>query len=283
MIMDISHDFIKVIKLIDDKFEFPSVDKIFIPSQVDLNSDRKKANFGAIKLTDGSTGIFFIGLDKDFHKIAQKTDLAKLSKKDPVDLAYKFKEETLFDRTIGLGAINAISHFLFTRSNFQFTPSNHIINDINVQRQDIIGMVGYFPPLVRKVNLMGNKLVIVELKEELTKKTSNWEITLDTSRLAECNKIICTSTTLINNTLDNILNFTRDAEIFGLIGPTAGFLPDPIFQRKVDIIGGSIVNNSELFLERIVQGERWRDSVLKFVMTKENYPGIKNLIKLAEI
>jgi len=280
--MDISHGFAEVIKLIDNRLEIPPVEKIFIPSQSDLNNDRKKANFGAIKLTDGSTGIFFIGLDNEFHEISQETDLGKLSKEDPVDLALRFNEEILFDRTIGLGAINAISHFLFSRSNFQFTPSNHIINDINIQRHDNIGMVGYFPPLVKKINLMENKLVIVELKEELIKKASNWEITLDASRLTECNKIICTSTTLINNTLDNVLDFTQDAEIFALIGPTAGFLPDPIFQRKVDIIGGSIVNNAELFFKRITQSERWGDSVLKFVMTKQTYPGIRNLIKLAE-
>jgi len=280
--MDISHGFTEVIKLIDNRLEIPPIEKIFIPSQSDPNNDRKKANFGAIKLTDGSTGIFFIGLDIEFHEIAQETDLGKLSKEDPVDLALRFNEEILFDRTIGLGAINAISHFLFSRSNFQFTPSNHIINDINIQRHDNIGMVGYFPPLVKKINLMENKLVIVELKEELVKKASNWEITLDASRLTECNKIICTSTTLINNTLDNVLDFTQDAEIFALIGPTAGFLPDPIFQRKVDIIGGSIVNNAELFFKRITQSERWGDSVLKFVMTKQTYPGIRNLIKLAE-
>ncbi|TFG17199.1 MAG: hypothetical protein EU531_03975 [Promethearchaeota archaeon] len=280
--MDISQEFVELIKRIDNKLEIPLVDKIFIPSQSDLNKDRKKANFGAIKLTDGSTGIFFIGLDKEFHEIAQHRDLGKLSKEDPVDLTLRFNEETLFDRTIGLGAINAISHFLFTRSKFQFRPSNHILKDINVQHQDIIGMVGYFPPLVKKINSMGNKLIVIELKQELIKEAPHFEITLDATKLTECNKIICTSTTLINNTLEDILHFTGNAEIFALIGPTAGFLPDPIFKRKVNIIGGSIVNNSEVFFKRIIQGERWGDAVSKFLLMKTNYPGIKNLINLAK-
>jgi uncharacterized protein (DUF4213/DUF364 family) len=129
---------------------------------------------------------------------------------------------------------------------------------------------------------MGNKLIVVELKEDLSKKYSNWEITLNTSKLMECNKVLCTSTTLINNTLDNVLNFTRDAETFALIGPTAGFLPDPIFQKQIDIIGGSLVCDSELFFNRITQGVRWGESVLKFVIRKEDYPGIQTLIESAE-
>ena len=43
-----------------------------------------------------------------------------------------------------------------------------------------------------------------------------------------------------------------------------------------------MVNNAELFFKRITQSERWGDSVLKFVMTKHTYPGIRNLVKLAE-
>jgi len=280
--MDLNREFINLIELITDKFDIPPVSRIYIPNQENLTNNHKKANFGAIQLKNGSTGIFFIGLHKNFHNSIKNVDLKKLKKENLIDLASKFDSKSIFDKTIGLGTINAISHYLFTRSNFQFTLSNHIINDINIQRHDVIGMVGYFPPLVRKVNAMGNKLIVVELKEELTQKFSNWEITLDTSKLMECNKIICTSTSLINNTLDNILSFTRDAEKFALIGPTAGFLPDPIFHKKVDLVGGSIVCNSELFFNRIIHGERWGDSVLKFVMTKESYPGIQHLIKLSE-
>ena len=280
--MDLTREFLNLIELISNKFEIPLVDKIYIPNHKDITNDQKKANFGAIKLKGGSTGIFFIGLNKEFHEITKKTDLKVLKKEDPIGLASKFNSKSLFERTIGLGTINAISHYLFMRSNFQFTPSKHIINDINIQYHDVIGMVGYFPPLVKKIDSMGNKLIVVELKEELIKKRSNWEITLDASKLAEYNKIICTSTTLINDTLDNILDYTRDAESFALIGPTAGFIPDPIFQKKVDLVGGSVVCNSELFFNRIIQGERWGDSVLKFLMTKDTYPGIQNLIKLAE-
>ena len=280
--MDLTQEFLNLIELITDKYDIPSVEKIYIPNPKDLTNDQKKANFGAIRLKGGYTGIFFIGLNNEFHEVTKKTDLKALLKEDPIKLALKFNSKSLFNRTIGLGTINAISHYVFIHSNFQFTPTKHILNDISIQNNDIIGMVGYFPPLVKRISSMGNKLIIVELKEELIYKSSNWEVTMDISKLIECNKIICTSTTLINNTLDNVLDFTQDAETFALIGPTAGFLPDPVFQRKVDIIGGSVIRNSNLFFDRIIQGERWGESVLKYVMSKETYPGIRKLIEFAK-
>jgi uncharacterized protein (DUF4213/DUF364 family) len=276
--MDLNQEFAELMVAIADKIEIPAIEEIFIPSENKLNSDQKKANFGAIRLKDGSTGIFFVGLQSDFYKTMSKVNLRDLAKHEPLDLVSKFKSYNLFERTIALGMINAISHLLFLRSNFQFNYTESILDLLNLNSSDVIGMVGYFPPLVRKLNKFGNKLVVLELKKELIKKNPNWEITLEKRKLLECNKIICTSTTLINNTIDDILNFTNKAEFFALIGPTAGFIPDPLFKKKITAIGGSIVNNSQLFFQRIRQGERWGDSVSKFVMTKKSYPGVKRLI-----
>ena len=58
--MDLDQQFINLIELIIDNLEVPPVDRIFIPNQEDLTSNNKKANFGAIQLKNGSTGIFFI-------------------------------------------------------------------------------------------------------------------------------------------------------------------------------------------------------------------------------
>jgi uncharacterized protein (DUF4213/DUF364 family) len=280
--MDLNHDILKLTHFVANKFKIPSINKLFIPKLTEFNSDYKKSNFGAIQLKDGSTGIFFTGLDKKFHKSAQKVDLQSISKIDPLNLVANITSQDIFERTIALGTINAISHFLFNQVDFQFAYSENLLKVMDIQPEDNIGMVGYFPPLVKRITNIGSHLIVVELKEELTKKTPHWEITLDKRKLRECDKIICTSTTIINNTLENILEVTRDAKLFALIGPTAGFLPDPIFKRKIDILGGSVVNSSQLFFDRISQGERWGDSVSKFVIIKERYPGIKKLINNTE-
>jgi uncharacterized protein (DUF4213/DUF364 family) len=280
--MDLNQDFLKLIHVIANNFEIPSIDKVFIPKQNECNRDCKKSNFGAIQLDNGSTGIFFTGLGNTFHKSAQKIDLKSITQIDPLSLISKITSQDIFDRTLAVGTINAISHYLINQINFQFNYSENILEVMNIQPDDSIGMVGYFPPLVKRITNIGSQLKIVELKKELIKKTPDWEITLDKRKLRECNKIICTSTTVINNTLGNILEFTRNAKLFALIGPTAGFLPDPIFKRKIDILGGSIVNDSQLFHNRISLGEKWGDAVSKFVIMKENYPGIKNLINHIE-
>ena len=81
--MDLNQDFLKLIHYIANNFEIPSIGKIFIPKQNECNKDCKKSNFGALQLDDGSTGIFFTGLDKTFHKSAQKIDLKSITKLRP--------------------------------------------------------------------------------------------------------------------------------------------------------------------------------------------------------
>jgi uncharacterized protein (DUF4213/DUF364 family) len=276
--MNLNQEFLEIINYIDKRFSIPYIDEIFIPDEDEFNKDCKKSNFGAVKLENGSIGIFFVGLHSEFHRMAANIDIKSLTQETPLQLASKMNSNRLFYRTVGLGVVNAISHYVFLRSKFDFTYTNNILDALHIQPDDTIGMVGYFPPLVKKIKELDNKLIVVELKKEFIRKESNWEITLDTTALKTCNKIICTSTTIINDTLDNILKYTQESDIFSLIGPTAGFLPDPIFDRKIDIVGGSIVDDSHKFFDLISSGERWGNSVKKFIINKESYSGFKELI-----
>ena len=73
---------------------------------------------------------------------------------------------------------------------------------------------------------MGNHLIVIEKKANLVQKTNNWEVTLDPAQLEKCNKVLITSTTILNESIDDILKFCSQAEKISIIGPTAGFFPD---------------------------------------------------------
>jgi len=86
-------------------------------------------------------------------------------------------------------------------------------------------------------------------KEQLVQRYPNLPITLEPKELSTCNKILCTSTTILNNSLDEILAHCPPAAFVSIIGPTAGYFPDPLFARGVDVMGGRVVKNGELFLQ----------------------------------
>ena len=67
--------------------------------------------------------------------------------------------------------------------------------------------------------------------------------------------LFCTGTTLINDTLENILEkYKRKARKIILIGPTASMIPDILFDYGVDIVGGIEIFDSETTIRVLQEG-----------------------------
>lgn len=278
--MTISSEFLEIIQKISKKITLPPIQDVFFPkisNKNDLTS--KKTNFGAIQLTDGSIGVVFLGLSPEVKELGSSMDKSEFINKNPIDLAQKFGSSNNFEKTLGLGAINAISQYIFRHSNFPFDITTDSLGLLNIKQGDSPGMVGFFQPLISHLKKMGINVIIIEKKEHLVKKTESWEVTLDPSRLTECNKILITSTTVLNESIDEILKFCSHAEKISMIGPTAGFLPDPLFKRGLNIVGGSIISNSNLFMELIQKQERWGPSTKKYCIQQNTYPGYTSLLE----
>ncbi len=66
--------------------------------------------------------------------------------------------------------------------------------------------------------------------------------------------MIVTGVTLVNHTLEKILQIARkDAEI-AVIGPTASMLPDALFARGVRVVGGVWVKKPDELLDVLAAG-----------------------------
>ena len=278
--MTITSDYLEIIQKISKKIILPSIQDVFFPK---INTKKeftsKKTNFGAIRLTDGSIGVVYLGLSPEVKELGSNMDKSEFVNKNPIDLAQKFGSSNNFEKTLGLGAINAISQYIFKHSNFPFDITTDSLGLLNITPGDCPGMVGFFQPLISHLKKMGIKVIIIEKKERLVKKTENWEVTLDPSRLSECNKILITSTTVLNESIDEILKFCSQAEKISMIGPTAGFLPDPLFKRGLNIVGGSFISNSNLFMDLIQKQERWGPSTKKYCIQQNSYPGYNSLLE----
>jgi len=109
----------------------------------------------------------------------------------------------------------------------------------------------------------------MSLKNEFRKM-----VTELTTKLSKCNKILCTSTTILNNSLDEILAHCSPDAFISIIGPTAGYFPDPLFARGVDVVGGRVVKNGALFLQLIAEGKRWGDATRKTCFQKGTYASL---------
>ena len=178
-----------------------------------------------------------------YNKLKEEDFLGK----DPTSFALEFGTDDPVKEMVGLAAINAISHFAMEKMKVEVDTTSDSLGLLDLSPEDNIGMVGLFMPLMAEVKKTGAKLVILEKKVALIQKFPQLNITLDPSELKSCNKLLCTSTTVLNNSLDEIMAHCAPDAFVSIVGPTAGYFPDPVFARGVDVVGGRMVKDSEVF------------------------------------
>lgn len=66
--------------------------------------------------------------------------------------------------------------------------------------------------------------------------------------------LIITGTTLINGTLEHLLELARPEATVVVLGPTVSILPDALFARGVDIVGGDAVTDPDRLPDILAEG-----------------------------
>jgi hypothetical protein len=94
-----------------------------------------------------------------------------------------------------------------------------------------IGMVGFFPPLVKRVTARGARLTVPERRADLAGPREGFDITLDAAELAGCTQLPCTSTARYPNALDQFVKhelkcrcYLRYCDDFVLVAESAAQL-----------------------------------------------------------
>jgi uncharacterized protein (DUF4213/DUF364 family) len=113
---------------------------------------------------------------------------------------------------------------------------------------------------------------VLELRADLAGNHDGYRVTLDPAELQSCDKVLATSTVLLNGTLDAVLANCAKASQIALIGPGAGCLPGPLFARGVTAVGGLWVVDAPGLIAALTRGESWGRLARKFVLKCGDWP-----------
>jgi uncharacterized protein (DUF4213/DUF364 family) len=240
-----------------------------------------RGEFCALELEDGSLGLSYVLLDDTLAQLHRAIDGLALAGADPLAVACRYASDSGLWKTIGFAAANALTRRLFDRAAFRPDYSTDSIGQLNPQPDDHVGMIGLFTPLVGRILATGARLTVLELKADLVRDRDDYCVTLDPERLSTCNKVVSTSTLLLNDTLDRMVACCRGARWFALVGPSAGCLPDALFERGVTLVGGTWVGDPEGFVAALRAGEPLGGYASKFALTAARYPGWRALLQRA--
>jgi len=240
----------------------------------------RDGEFCAIELDDGSLGLSFVLLGDTLAQL-RSADGDAVQGLPALGLARRYAQAQGVQRTLGFAAVNALTRHWFDRAGYEPPPAQGSIGDLDLAPGDHVGMVGLFPPLVKQVLETGARLTVIELREDLAGLREGWRVSLDPADLGACNKVLSTSTVLLNDTLEPILSHCRAAQRVSLVGPGAGCLPDPLFARGVTLLGGSWIVDAAGFKDALASGVSWSPHARKVAIRRDAYPGAEELLARA--
>jgi len=207
----------------------------------------------------------FLGLASTLPNIIQSTNCTKidfagsLTDKSFKELMSWSYQSPSIEKIIGVATLNAASQHILAIKNPYKEIEEDLLDFLKIKKETRITFIGFMKPMIRNIlnrtkfiNIIDNNPVIKRTYHDIP--ILNNIDDLKESDLAT-DILFCTGTSLINNTLERILSvFRKQAKNIVLIGPTISFLPDILFDKGVDIVGGMSIIDSESTIKVLQEG-----------------------------
>ncbi len=149
-------------------------------------------------------------------------------------------------KALGLAAANAIL--------CPEPPRNDEIEAIDAMKltpEDRVAMVGFFGPLVKRIKATGATLAIIE-KDPRRPGIKDGDDQKNV--LSECTVAIITATSIINGTIEAVLNSLGDARHGTVLGPSTPLSFEPFRGTGVNHLGGAACIDNKKIMQIISEG-----------------------------
>ncbi len=162
-------------------------------------------------------------------------------------------------KIIGIATLNAVSQYLLKKDNKYRYLKKDLFEYLKIDKNSDITFIGLIKPMIRQFNTISKHITIIEKDLELTPFFTQFNTVKDIGDIERdglhTDILICTGTTLINGSLERILDVYKDnAGFIALIGPTASILPDILFEYAIDLVGGMYFIDSGAALRILKEG-----------------------------
>ncbi len=164
------------------------------------------------------------------------------------DIIEYISSDNILERGIGLSAANAV----LNRPG-QDLIKGDVLKMLETGSQDIVGMIGYFKPLVQQLKGKVKKMYIFEnarrqADEKLYPPDKAFEL------LPSCTTAIITSTAIINQTMEKLLASVKGCKKTALVGASTPLCSQVFEPYGVSILSGLIVTDTVSVLQTVSEG-----------------------------
>lgn len=162
--------------------------------------------------------------------------------------------------TIGVAVLNALSHYLWDRHGAQgcrIIEGSDPVERFAFTPDDKVVLVGALVPYIRMLREKGCSFSILEkTPQTLRGDELNYYVPPEGAQeaLSHANAVIATGAILVNGSVDQLLDWTPDGSRVVIVGPTASMVPDALFHRGVEALGGVRITDPGSAMRIIAEG-----------------------------
>ena len=222
--------------------------------------------FSGVKLSNGAGGVCFTPV-KDIPQavccpsstgrifdpvhtqgMPVKEILGSLSSSEPVKTAIAIATLTALSATCWENGM---------RGNYTIQMNQDAQDALPMPVDESVAVVGAFVPVMRSLKRRGGTWWVIEQDPNTLKKDEMAHYVpagKSEEIIKQADLLFITGVTLVNHTLEGILQAARSEAKIAVIGPTASFLPDVLFDRGVSLVGGVWVKRTNELLDVLAAG-----------------------------
>jgi uncharacterized protein len=207
--------------------------------------------YTGVQLEDGRTGVAYTLGRNSFSGCSAFRGNSPLIGRLASELVGFLGSANPVESSLGLATANAFANVSPTGAS-----TGDVLQELEILPTDRVGMIGYFGPLLAQLE---NRVASLEIFEENEERSANLRPAAEEiEKLPACQVAIITSTTIINNTIDDLLDAAKSCREVCLVGPSTPLLPDAFHGTPVTCLSGMTVTDSAQILRLISEGRGTR-------------------------
>ncbi len=222
--------------------------------------------FSGIKLSDGHGGLCFTPIKEIPEAVCCPSSAkamplpGKLAGRSVNAYLEDIFRGNILKKTLGIATLNALSASCWdrmTEKGYEIELGKDLFDTLEIDPVRKTVVVGALIPMIKKLMAANADFHILEL-DAATLRPNEMPYFAEASRAAEfvsdADLLIITGTTIINDTLPELLTMAKPGAQIAVTGPTVSMLPDAFFSHGVTSLGGILVTKPDELLDIISEG-----------------------------
>jgi uncharacterized protein (DUF4213/DUF364 family) len=184
----------------------------------------------------------------------------KLRDRPALDVTKNALSDHGIRRAVGIAAMNALADTCWRRRPHPETQLRLGIDAFDATEigpGDKVVVVGAFVPFLRELKRRRQPFLVLE-QDPVTLKPEELPFFRPANEaptvVPDADVLLITGTTLINDTLEELLRLAKPTARVTMVGPTVSLLPDAFLRRGADILGTVRIAAPDEFLDILAEG-----------------------------